>query len=97
MDAYELETSFALVVIATLVWILLMIFAVVQRVFKETLVLGVIGASLALATPAAFATVKLMGGWNQSEFIFYLAFWWLFLGVIMTLVPLWRWVRSRVF
>jgi len=96
MDAYELETSFALVVVATLVWILLMIFAVVQRVFKETLVLAVIGGSLALATPVAFATVSLMGGWNQSEFIFYLAFWWLFLGVVMTLVPVYRWFRSNV-
>ncbi len=98
MDLYEMETSFALVVVATVVWILLMIFAVVQRVFKETLVLGIIGGSLALSVLAAVFTLYLLSGsWTQSEFIYYLAFWWLFLGVVMTLVPTWRWIRSMIF
>ena len=73
-----------------------MIFAVVQRMFQDTLVLGIISASLALAVLAAIITVNLTGDWTQSEFIFYLAFYWLFLGAVMTLIPVWRWIRSNV-
>ena len=98
LDLYEMEAGLAIAVIANLIWILLMIFAVVQRVFKETLVLGIIAGSFVLAVLAAIFTLYLIGGsWNQSEFILYLAWWWIFLGVTMTLVPLWRWIRSAIF
>jgi hypothetical protein len=98
LDLYEMELGLAIAVVANVVWILLMILAVVQRVFKETLVLGIIGGSFVLAVLAAVFTLYLASGsWNQSEFILYLAWWWIFLGVTMTLVPLWRWIRSMIF
>jgi hypothetical protein len=97
MDLYEMEAGLATAVIVLVIWILLMIFAVVQRVFRETLVLGIIGGSFALAVLAGIFTIYLVSGsWNRSEFIVYLAWWWIFLGVVMTLVPIWQVIRRRI-
>ncbi len=98
MDFYEMETSFALLVVGTVLWILAMIFAVLRKAFTELVVIGIIIGSFALALPTSVASVYIAGGsWNQSEWFFWQAFWWLFLGLVMTTVPLWKWFRRNVY
>ena len=98
MDFEKMETSFALIVVGVVIWILCMIFAVLRKMFGEAVVIGIIIGSFALALPVGVASVYVVGGsWSQSEFFFWTGFWWLFLGVIMTTVPLWKWFRREVF
>ena len=91
-----MEASFGLMVVAGVVWILLMIFALLKGMFKDTVVVGIIGGSLVLAIIASVISVFAIGGtWNQSEFIYYLVFWWVSGSVLLGIFPIVVWVRCQ--
>jgi hypothetical protein len=97
-DIQQFETTFAILVVAGVVWVLLMIFAVVLRVFKELLVLAIIGGSAAFAAPVAMINMWLLGKtWYLPDFIFYFVFYWLCIGVLMTIFPVVHYVRRHFF
>ena len=98
LQQMQFETTFAVMVVAGVVWVLMMIFAVVMRVFKETVVLGIIGGSAAMAAPLAMINMWLAGKtWYLPDYIYYLVFYWLALGVLMTIFPVVHFVRRQIF
>jgi hypothetical protein len=98
LQQMQFETTFAIMVVAGVVWVLMMIFAVVMRVFKETVVLGIIGGSAMIAAPLAMINMWLVGKtWHLPDYIYFLVFYWLFIGVLMTIFPTVHYVRRQLF
>jgi len=97
-DLQQFETTFAILVVASVAWVLLMIFAVVLRVFKETVVLGIIGGAGAIAAPVAMISMWVAGkSWHLPDYIFYLVVYWLCIGVLMTIFPVVHYIRRQLF
>ncbi|WP_237214492.1 hypothetical protein [Falsiroseomonas oryziterrae] len=98
MDMEEALRTFGVLVVAGVVWVLLMIFAVIRGFFKETTVLALFVASGALGGLGALVNVYAAHReFLQFEFLYYFAFWWVVFGVMLTIIPAVLHIRRHMF